>query len=430
MFQMKTPVLLMLFNRPEMALQVFEKIRQIRPPKFFIICDGARPNREGEAEKVQQCREIKDKVDWECEIFTNFSNVNMGCKDRVASGITWAFEQVEELIILEDDCVPDLSFFRFCQELLEKYRYDNRIMSISGYNGDTCEFFDESYAFCKLFECWGWATWKRAWDLFDIDMKHWSKLKQNSGYFKNIMRKYNRYDLINEFQAAYEDKIDSWAYRFYVCSIINHGLNIIPKVNMVRNIGFGKNGTHTSNATKDHLYMDEEMYFPLDHPDIISPLDRLFIPPNINTNEDKFTKLAKQEEMEQILKENNYKFNRLLKFKQYYAIVILFKSILRRRDTFLGPNANLLALYHYQYVYYVAVAYFNLGDYEHAVAMLNIVLSFDPNNIDILIFLANILIKKQDFEKARNIVDVINNIKVTDDKRNEIENIIKILENV
>ncbi|MBR1396888.1 MAG: hypothetical protein IJ563_05075 [Selenomonadaceae bacterium] len=134
--------------------------------KLFIVADGPRANKPGEMEKVQQCRAIKDMVDWECEVHTNFSDVNMGCKNRIVSGINWVFEQTEELIILEDNCVPDLSFFRFCQELLEKYRNDNRVLSIAGSNHDEFEYFDESYAFSKFSSPWGWATWKRAWILY------------------------------------------------------------------------------------------------------------------------------------------------------------------------------------------------------------------------------------------------------------------------
>ena len=123
-FYFKTPVLFIIFNRPETTMQVFERIRQARPPKLFIVADGARKDKPGEAEKCEQCRAIKDMVDWQCEVYTNFADENIGCKNRVASGISWVFEQVEEAIILEDDCLPNMSFFRFCQEMLEKYKND------------------------------------------------------------------------------------------------------------------------------------------------------------------------------------------------------------------------------------------------------------------------------------------------------------------
>lgn len=277
-FEMKTPVLLIMFNRPHKAAQVFEKIRQVRPPKMFIVVDGARLDRPDEAEKVQQCRAFADLVDWKCDLKVNFAEKNMGCKDRIASGITWAFEYVEELIILEDDCVPNLSFFPFCQELLERYRNDNRVFSISGSNRDRCEPFAESYAFSRRFGVWGWATWKRAWQHFDITMKQWPVIKQDK-YFKNIFRKHDRALIQREYQAAYDERINTWDYRFATSCFANHALHIVPRVNLIKNIGFNSDGTHEASPTLNHLYMDEAINFPLIHPEIMSPLDRLITPP-------------------------------------------------------------------------------------------------------------------------------------------------------
>ena len=366
-FKMKTPVLLIMFNRPYKAAQVFEKIRQVRPPKLFLVVDGARPNRPGEAEKVQQCQAFKDLVDWECDLNVNFATANMGCRDRIASGITWAFEHVEELIILEDDCLPDLSFFPFCQELLEKYRNDNRIFTIAGSNHDYCEPFDESYAFSKRLWCWGWATWKRAWKIFDITMKQWSALKQDR-YFKNIYRKHDRRNLENEFQLTYEGKINSWAYRYWINCLANHGLHVIPRTNLVRNTGFESGGAHTEIPTIDHLYIEETMNFPLIHPNIMSPLDRLFVPPELS-----------RKEIDKILTEHDATFRQLLDLEQYYAVIILFKKILRQRITKLS-----ITNYHLQFTYYAALAYLNLEDYEHAQALTEILLTFDPQNINLL----------------------------------------------
>ena len=369
------PVLLIMFNRPHKAAQVFEKIRQVRPPKIFIVVDGARSDRPGEAEKVQQCQAFKDMVDWECDLKVNFAETNMGCKNRVASGITWAFQHVEELIILEDDCVPDLSFFRFCREMLDKYRDDNRIFTIAGSNHDYCEPFNESYAFSKRFWGWGWATWKRAWNIFDVNMKQWPTLKQD-GYFKNIYRKYDRRALESEFQMTYEGKINTWDYNFFVNCLANHGLHIVPQVNLVRNTGFESGGTHVTFPTLDHLYMDEVINFPLINPDIISPLDRLFVPPELSGKE-----------IDKILTEHDATFRQLLNLEQYHAVIILFKKILRQRITKLS-----LTNYHLQFTYYAALAYFNLGDYEHAQALTEILLTFNPQNIELLKFMERILL--------------------------------------
>ena len=400
-FKMKTPVLLIMFNRPHKAAQVFEKIRQVRPPKMFIVVDGARSDRPGEAEKVQQSRAFKDLVDWECDLKVNFAETNMGCKDRIASGITWAFEHVEELIILEDDCVPDLSFFQFCQELLEKYRNDNRIFYISGSNHDHCEQFNESYAFSKRLNIWGWATWKRAWQHFDVTMKQWLVIKQDR-YFKNILRKYDRVKLDKAYQLAYEGKTDTWDYMWSVTCFANNALDIVPRVNLVRNIGFDSSGTHTSFPTIDHLYMEEKINFPLIHPYIMSPLNRLFAPPQ---------GLSKKE-IENILDEHDSTFRQLLNLKQYHAVIILFKKILRLRITSLT-----LTSHHLQFVYYTALAYFNLGDYEHSEALIAILLEFDPKNIDILLFQVDTFLAQNAFDKAYNVVKNVKGMNVANSRQ-------------
>ena len=369
------PVLLIMFNRPHKAAQVFEKVRQVRPPKMFIVVDGARADRPGEKEKVQQCRAFKNLIDWQCDLKVDFAETNMGCRDRIASGITWAFQHVEELIILEDDCVPDLSFFRFCREMLDKYRDDNRIFTVAGSNHDYCEYFNESYAFSKRFWGWGWATWKRAWDIFDVHMKQWPALRQDK-YFKNIYRSYDRRALENELQMTYEGKINTWDYNFFVNCLANHGLHIVPQVNLIRNTGFEPGGTHMMFPNLDHLYMDEAINFPLIHPEIISPLDRLFVPPELSGKE-----------IDKILTEHDATFRQLLNLEQYHAVIILFKKILRQRITKLS-----LMNYHLQFTYYAALAYLNLGDYEHAQALTEILLTFNPQNMELLKFMERILL--------------------------------------
>ena len=417
---MRTPVLLMVFNRPKMALQVFEKIRQIRPPKLFIICDGPRPNRENEVEKVMQCRAIKDLVDWKCEVHVNFAEVNMGCKNRVASGITWAFQHVEDLIILEDDCVPDLTFFRFCQELLEKYRYDTRIMSISGFNDDVCEYFNESYGFAKQFECWGWATWKRAWDLFDINMELWPEFRKNDAAFKNILRKNSRKYLEREFQAAYENRINSWAYRFYFSSLMNNGLHIMPKFNMVRNIGFGaEGGTHTAQAVRVHLHFNEPAEFPLIHPRIIAPIDRFF----------KTSDEPDIGQIERLSKKYYDTLRELFRHKQYHAMIMLFKDIVYNRDTFVDPNSSFLTNYHRSYLYYVAAAYFNLRDYENAIAALEVLLSSVPQYVNGLVLLAHSFIALKKFNEANEILSRMEGIELSEQQKDVFNNLKNLLSN-
>lgn len=398
------PVLLIMFNRPHKAAEVFERIRQVRPKKFFMVVDGARENHPGEEEKVQQCRAFKDMVDWECDLKVDFAPKNMGCRDRIASGITWAFEHVDELIILEDDCVPDVTFFRFCRELLDKYRDDKRIFSIAATNYDSCESFEDSYAFTKHFHVWGWATWKRAWNCFDITMKQWSDFKQDR-YLKNIFRKYNRVEIEHAFQMTYEGKINTWDYIWHMNCLANHALHIVPKTNMMRNIGFDFDSTHVKGVALGHLYMEEAMTFPLVHPKIVSPLDRLFVPPTVPENDLERIEFGKQQE--RTLAEYDAIFKQLLSLKQYHAIIILFKSILRKRIT------EGLTTYHLNYIYCTALAYFNLEDFVHAEALINVLLTFDPKNIDLMIFLANVFIRQKSFQKARALTATMNDLNVT-----------------
>ena len=416
------PVLLIMFNRPHKAAQVFEKIRQVRPPKLFIVVDGARPNRPGEAEKVQQCRAFKDRVDWECDLKVDFAETNMGCRDRVASGITWAFEHTDELIILEDDCVPDLSFFRFCREMLDKYRDDNRVFTIAGSNQDYTEPFDDSYAFMKRCHLWGWATWKRAWKIFDVTMQQWPELRQN-GYLKNIFRKPDRFQVEREFQLTYEGKINTWDYQFWFNCLINHGLHIVPRVNMVRNTGFEAGATHTTAPNFESFYMDEAMTFPLTHPEIMSPLDRLFTPPT--EPENPRDKIDFYKECEQTLAEYDARFRQLLDLKQFHAVIILFKDVLRKRIT---PG---LTPHHLSFAYYAALAYFNLGDFEHAEALTEIILTFDPNNVELLLFLTNVSLNRQNFQKAYELVAFMKRLNVGNaQQRTQINNFAAALESL
>ncbi len=402
-FVMTTPVLMIMFNRPHKAAEVFAEVRQVKPSKLFIAVDGARPDHPGEADKVRQCQAFANMVDWDCDVKTDFAPSNMGCRDRISSGITWAFEHVEELIILEDDCVPDVTFFRFCQELLEKYRDDNRVFTIGGYNSGYMESFEESYAFANHFECWGWATWRRAWKYFDISMNQWLTLKPDK-YLKNIFRKHDRIHLANEFQLTYDEKINSWAYRYWVNCLANHGLHIVPRVNLVRNTGFEGDGKHQPFPYIWNLYMDEPLEFPLIHPEIMSPLDRLSTPPNLSA-----------EELNCTLSEYNAVFKQLLKFKQYRAVIIYFKYVLRQNLT-----QGLLTTHYLNFAYYVALSYFHLKDYEHAAAMLDIVLIYGPQNVDLLLFQTRTFICMGDFDRAASVVEKISALEVDDTRRAEI----------
>ncbi|MHC5916370.1 MAG: glycosyltransferase family 2 protein [Nostoc sp.] len=265
---MKTPVAFLIFNRPDTTQKVFEAIRQAKPPKLLVVADGPRSDRPGEAEKCAATRAIIDDVDWECEVLTDYSDVNLGCKKRVSSGLYWVFSQVEEAIILEDDCLPHPSFFPFCEELLERYREDNRIAVISGQNVQFGrQRTDYSYYFSRYNHCWGWASWRRAWKNFDYDMNLWPLIRDN-GSLKDILKDESAVKYWTKiFQCTYDEKTNSWAYRWMFSCWIQNQLSILSNVNLVSNIGFGNEGTNTKKSVSIFSEIPtEKVLFPLKHP--------------------------------------------------------------------------------------------------------------------------------------------------------------------
>lgn len=272
-YSMKTPILFLVFNRPDTMRQVFNEIRNARPPRLYVAADGPRLSMVGEAEKVGQVRElIEHGVDWDCKITTRFREQNLGCRLAVSSAIDWFFEQEEEGIILEDDCLPHPTFFRYCQELLHKYRYDSRIMMISG---DNFQFglrrTKFSYYFSRYTHVWGWATWRRAWKLYDMDMNTWPEI-QKGKWLADILRgeEYAIPSWEKIFQAVRAGDIDTWDYQWLLSNWAQNGLSITPNYNLVSNIGFGPAATHTK--SEEHLRANsptQSVAFPLKHPPFV-----------------------------------------------------------------------------------------------------------------------------------------------------------------
>jgi len=244
---MNTPILLIIFNRPETTKKVFEIIRQARPEKLFIAADGPRDNRPGEKDLCEETRKIATQIDWDCEIKTLFRKENLGCKAGVSSAINWFFENVDEGIILEDDCVPDQSFFSFCEKMLGKYRDNPEIMHINGTNSQFGEKFGPySYYFSHCPQVWGWATWKRAWSKYDIgmtDLEQFIETKKTLNLFKN-KKVANFWNSL--FKYAKRTNINTWDIQWSYSVMNSSGLAITPNVNLVENIGFGTDSTHTS----------------------------------------------------------------------------------------------------------------------------------------------------------------------------------------
>lgn len=262
-----TPILFLVFNRPDTTQKVFEKIRSVQPRQLFIAADGPRTNNEGEKEKTEAVRKlILNAIDWDCEVKTLFRDNNLGCGKAVSEGITWFFEHVEQGIILEDDTLPDLSFFPFCAELLERYKTQDKIMHISG-----ASFLDQkrkkingSYYFSNYVYIWGWATWHHAWKRYSFDIDRFSsqevlmpfKNKKERNYWRNILEQLSK------------KQIDTWDYQWAMSIWCNDGIAINSCYNLVQNIGFYSEATHTKTQHNNirHLRLENISDLTLSHP--------------------------------------------------------------------------------------------------------------------------------------------------------------------
>jgi hypothetical protein len=242
--ELNTSVLFLVFNRPEQTLIVFESIRKARPPKLYIASDGPREHKDGDQEKVLKVREIVSKVDWPCEVFTLFREKNMGCKNAVSSAITWFFNNEEKGIILEDDCLPSLSFFWYCEFMLNRFLNDEQVFLISGDGRVSSKIKIESdIAYCKYPLIWGWASWSRVWKKYDVHIKNWPSIKNK--IIEKHNKTYNKLFWENTFQLLYENKINTWDYQLAFLMQEYSAICIIPKYNLISNIGFGEDATHT-----------------------------------------------------------------------------------------------------------------------------------------------------------------------------------------
>ena len=265
-----TPVLMIIFNRPEKTNVVFDAIKKMKPNQLFIAADGPRKTKAEDIEKCKQTRSIVEKIDWECDLKTLFRDTNIGCKLGPSTAIDWFFSHVDYGIIVEDDCVPHESFFPYCDELLKKFIDDKRIMMISGINilFDQIEISD-SYFFSRYHLIWGWRTWKRAWNLFDLDMKNYDKI-QSDRYLKALFEtKRERNFWRNIYKIAKEDKLEEWDYKWAYAMHCNNGLCVCPNRNLIKNIGNGIDATHTKDDSYHFNIPLCEMLFPLTNPEIM-----------------------------------------------------------------------------------------------------------------------------------------------------------------
>lgn len=266
MSKLDTAVVFCVFNRLDTTRRVFETIRNARPPRLYIVSDSAREHVQGEEEKVRAVRDyIEQHIDWECEVHRNYAQANMGCGRRISSGLSWVFEKEEQAIILEDDCVPVASFFSYCQEMLDYYKNDERIMMISGNNPFAeCYSSGEDYLFSKVPFIWGWATWRRSWQLYDYDLATLPENRKNP-VFRKIFPLNAFWVYMAEFEALYQHAFDTWDYQLMYAGIVNDRLNIVPAQSHVFNIGFQEESTHTSRSPEWLKQNIVEATFPIRH---------------------------------------------------------------------------------------------------------------------------------------------------------------------
>jgi ADP-heptose:LPS heptosyltransferase len=263
----KTPILFLIFNRPNQTRRVFEKIREIKPSKLYVAADGPRAHVFEDKINCQLTRSIINGIDWPCEIKTLFNEKNLGCGKAVSGAIDWFFKNEEEGIILEDDCLPDLSFFDYCGQLLEKYRDNEKVYLISGVNFQNGNKRGEgSYYFSAVPHIWGWASWRRAWNTYDFETKklpEFIKKDKISNYFSDVKLKIHWEET---FQSVHDHKIDTWDHQWSFNVYDHNAVCIIPNKNLISNIGFGFNATHTTGASvfADHPLqtMEKELVHP------------------------------------------------------------------------------------------------------------------------------------------------------------------------
>tara|TARA_B100000242_G_scaffold60330_1_gene36092 strand:- start:1814 stop:2797 length:984 start_codon:yes stop_codon:yes gene_type:complete len=274
--EFKTPILIIAWKRPKKTKELINKIIEINPNNLYIACDGPKNNDDNEDKKVMETRELLlksfEKVNSKKYLF---SKNNQGCKIGVSNAIDWFFKHEKEGIILEDDCIPHLDFFIFCEEMLETYRNNEKIWSITGHNQqNNIKIGEGTYYFSKYPRSWGWATWKRSWAKYDRDIKDWPKIK-SKGFLKNHLknrREINYWEKILD-NIYYHNSPNTWDYQWTLCSFLNSGLTIVPNKNLIKNIGFDEDATHTfQGKANTFIEIDKEKsndIFPTIHPNYL-----------------------------------------------------------------------------------------------------------------------------------------------------------------
>ena len=261
------PILFLIFNRPEQTKMVFQQIKKASPRQLFIAADGPRPEKSDDRDQCERTRAIVDDIDWDCEVKTLFRETNLGCEIAVSQGISWFFHEVERGIVLEDDCLPDPSFFPYCDELLTRYESSDQVGVITGDNFQWGNKVSEaSYYFSKFPHCWGWASWRSAWNRYDHSMSEAlqsdEEMIANFAHIPKEMAYWTK-----AFDSLRNRQLNTWDYRWMRSVWQAKLLTATPKVNLVTNIGFGSNASHTH----DDLFVPalSTLEFPLIHPSLV-----------------------------------------------------------------------------------------------------------------------------------------------------------------
>jgi hypothetical protein len=250
----KQSVVVIIYNRPDHTRRLFEQIERVKPHRIFIIADGPKYNNSHDKKKCEECREIFNQVDWTEDIHKNFAASNMGLKARVSSGLDWVFTYTDQAIILEDDCIPSEDFFSYCSLALEEFKSNDEVSVITGDNFQNgIVRGDGSYYFSKYNHCWGWATWKRAWKLYDGNIEFWPDWKLSEDWSSMFQSNQEKKYWTEIFEKVYRGELNSWAYPWTASVWKNGGLTVTPNVNLVENIGFDDQATNTFSKRKKIL---------------------------------------------------------------------------------------------------------------------------------------------------------------------------------
>ena len=270
-----TPILFIIFNRPDKTQAVFDEIRKLKPQKLFVAADGPRPSRPDDIVNCQRSKDILKGIDWECELKTFFRDSNVGCGLNVAESISWFFSHVDKGIIMEDDIIPHPDFFPFCTQMLERYENDERVAAICGSYSENIPHTEDSYFFRNGFSSWGWATWKRVWDKFDFFLRDYSKQDLKDAFRRTHAGRIERLQKKDQYLLTRTGKADSWDWQFRLYLLKWNSLVIMPRLNAVKCIGYGDDSSHFKGRTAPEHSVHP--IFPLRHPEkieeVIFPYD-------------------------------------------------------------------------------------------------------------------------------------------------------------